>query len=268
MKVYISADIEGVTGVTIWEETERGGIGYEKACAQMTAEVAAACRGAFAAGADEIVVKDAHDSALNLDPNGLPKGVKLIRGWTKSVESMMALIDETYDITFFTGYHSEGGSNANPLAHTMTYSEMMTTKINGSRVSEMDINAWIAAQYGVPVGLVTGDKGLCDKAEKVLPGVVTVAVKDGVGEATVNLHPADAVELIDAKAKMAVENAKKGELRCIGIPQKLELELTFKEHMSACRASNYPGAVLKNEHTVVYEASSYADLLTAYSFMR
>ena len=80
----------------------------------MTAEVAAACRGAFAAGADEIVVKDAHDSALNLDPNGLPKGVKLIRGWTKSVESMMALIDETYDIAFFTSYHSEGSSNANP----------------------------------------------------------------------------------------------------------------------------------------------------------
>ena len=78
MKVYISADIEGVTGVMIWEETERGGIDYEKACAQITAEVAAACRGTFATEVDEIIVKDAHDSALNLDPNGLPKGIKFL----------------------------------------------------------------------------------------------------------------------------------------------------------------------------------------------
>ena len=131
MRVYISADIEGVTNVTDWTETERiDGKDYEWAREQMTREVSAACLGALEAGADEIVVKDSHDSALNLIPDKLPRGVKLIRGWAASTDSMMALVDRGFDLAFMVGYHSEGYSNKNPLAHTMTHARLMATKIN------------------------------------------------------------------------------------------------------------------------------------------
>lgn len=267
MRVYISADIEGVTDVTSWEETERGGIGYERAAEQMTAEVAAACRGAFSAGVDEIVVKDAHDSAMNLIHKDLPRDVKLFRGWADTPEAMMAGVGNGFDLVFLIGYHSEGGSNANPLAHTMTYSKLMVTRINGKRIAEMDLNAMIAASHQVPVALVTGDKGICSKAEIVLPGVVTVAVKEGIGGATVSMHPLDACDAIEKQARIAVENCKEGRCAPLSLPSRFELEFVFKEHMAAKSASNYEGASLTDEHTVRLKADSFQEMLTAYSFM-
>ena len=96
MKIYISADIEGVAGVTAWEETLANGRGYAEACRQMTAEVNAACEAAFAAGATEIVVKDAHDTARNLDHSALPAGVSLYRGWSGHPSGMIEGLDRTF----------------------------------------------------------------------------------------------------------------------------------------------------------------------------
>ena len=97
MKVYISADIEGCTFITDWKETEQGEEEYAQGRKIMTNEVVAACEGAIAAGATEIVIKDAHDSALNLIPYAFPEEATLIRGWTCTPESMVAGIDETFD---------------------------------------------------------------------------------------------------------------------------------------------------------------------------
>ena len=73
MKVYISADIEGVTGVTNWDETELYHAAHSAAAAQMTKDVVAACRAAISAGADEILLKDGHDSARNIIAEALPE---------------------------------------------------------------------------------------------------------------------------------------------------------------------------------------------------
>ena len=98
----------------------------------MTREVSAACLGALEAGADEVVVKDSHDSALNLIPDKLPKGgLSLSADGRLSTDSMMALVDRDFDLAFMVGYHSEGYSNKNPLAHTMSYTRLMSTKLNG-----------------------------------------------------------------------------------------------------------------------------------------
>ena len=268
MRVYISADIEGVTNVTDWTETERiGGTGYEWACEQMTREVSAACLGALEAGADEVVVKDSHDSALNLIPDKLPRGVKLIRGWAASTDSMMSLVDRDFDLAFMVGYHSEGYSNKNPLAHTMSYTRLMSTKLNGKLVSEMDNNVLICANHGVPIGLIAGDKALCDKAEAELPGVCVAAVKEGIGGATFSLHPLDACDLIKAQAYEAVKRLQKGEIKCIDMPEHFELEFMFKEHKDASNAANYIGAELVDAHTVVYRCDSFKEYITAYDFM-
>ena len=77
MKLFLSADIEGTTGITRWEETENGHSRYPYFANQMTREVAAACEGAMRAGVTDILIKDAHDSACNLIPNLLPEETRL-----------------------------------------------------------------------------------------------------------------------------------------------------------------------------------------------
>ena len=80
MQFYLSADIEGTCGIADWKETERGSaFDYEPFRKQMTAEVAAACQGALAGGADGLLVKDAHDSARNLDAAALPRETRIFR---------------------------------------------------------------------------------------------------------------------------------------------------------------------------------------------
>lgn len=268
MKVYISADIEGITDVTTWDETEQGKTGYREACQQMTAEVAAACRGAYRGGATEIVVKDAHDSALNLHHGDLPEGVRLIREWAGEPESMVALVNEGFDAAIFVGYHSMAASDLNPLAHTSTYTGLFEVKINGKRMSEMEINAMSCAQYKVPVIMVTGDEGICEETKKVLPSSVqTVASKRGVGKATVNEDPRKVVSDIDKKSEEAVRAFLNGEISCIEIPETLTLELTFREHARAKRAGHYPGAEQTGPYTVRFTTKNYRDMQIAYSFM-
>ena len=121
MKIYLSADIEGTCGICHWQETDRATpFDYTPYQQQMTREVAAACRGALAAGAEEVFVKDAHDSARNIDPMQLPRGIRINRGWSGDVLSMMTGLNrEKFDAVFFTGYHAWASCPGNPLSHTM-----------------------------------------------------------------------------------------------------------------------------------------------------
>lgn len=268
MKVYISADMEGVTGVTSWSETLReGGIGYDRACIQMGREVAAACRGALRAGAEEVVAKDSHDTGLNIPPDALPRKCRLLRGWCRNADSMMAYCDQGFDMAFMVGYHSEAYDDGNPLAHTSSNSRLLRVTVNGRRAAEMDINAYIAAGYGLPVALLTGDRGLCEKARVVLPGVRTVAVKEGIGAGTLNMNVDEACDLIEQRAFEAVKGFPEGNCRCLEIPEKFVLQIEYKDHMLAKGASLYPGTVRVDEHTVRIECSSVEELKTAYSFM-
>lgn len=117
MKVYISADIEGITGTTAWIETELNTQDIQPFLKQMTKEVEAAIEGAIAGGATEILLKDAHDSARNIDISNLPVNCKVIRGWTGDPMCMVAGLDESFDRAIFIGYHSKGKSPQPVSAH-------------------------------------------------------------------------------------------------------------------------------------------------------
>ncbi len=130
MKVYISADIEGVTGVTHWDETELQKDDSKVFREQMTAEVVAACEGALQGGATEIWIKDAHDSGRNLIASKLPKEACLIRGWTGHPFMMVQELDTSFSAVLMIGYHSRAGAGTSPLAHTMT-GELAHVTLNG-----------------------------------------------------------------------------------------------------------------------------------------
>ena len=191
MKIYISSDIEGTCGICSWEETESGSAAAEYFRKQMSREAAACAQGALDAGAEEVFVRDAHSSAKNIDPSMLPRRTRLLRGWPGDPFCMMSGLDRTFDAAAFTGYHAWASCSGNPLSHTMTR-EMESVKINGAYASEFMINAYIAGYVGVPVVFLSGDRALCDSAAEICPEISTVAVNEGIGNASVSIHPDEA----------------------------------------------------------------------------
>ncbi len=264
MKVFISADIEGITGTTDWDETEKKHAEYAEFREQMTAEVNAACQGALDAGAQEIWVKDAHDSARNLIAARLPREVKLLRGWSGHPYLMVSGLDATFDALLMIGYHARAGSNSNPLAHSMTTSAAFI-KVNEVYASEFMLNAYTAAFENVPVVFVSGDAGLCAEAAGLVPALTWVAVKQGSGGATLNLHPERAVEQIRAGVRQAL-SADHAACR-VALPAHFAVEIGFKQHTRAYAASFYPGASQKDAHTIRFETDHYFEVLRMITFV-
>lgn len=264
MKIFISADIEGVTGCTVWDETEKGRDLYSSFARQMTLEVKAACDGANEAGAKEILVNDAHDSGRNIDHNVLPKNTKLVRGWSGGLYSMVQELDESYDALMFVGYHSAASRDTNPLSHTMTTS-LDYIKINDKVASEFMIHSYIAAYLGVPVVFLSGDKGLCDDAKKMNENMVTVAVKEGRGNSTINIHPGLAIDMITEGAKEALNIERS---KCIiKLPQEFNVEIRYRQHKDAYRCSFYPGVTKIDENTISFKSKDYMEVLRMMNYL-
>ena len=83
LRVYISADMEGIGGLSATDD----GLGRKL----MTEEVNAAIAGAFAGGAMEVVVNDAHGSHTNLLQDLLDPRATLFRGSLKPYGMMQGL---------------------------------------------------------------------------------------------------------------------------------------------------------------------------------
>lgn len=265
MKVYISADIEGVCGATAWDEARKEQPTYREYQRQMTAEVAAACEGASRAGATEVVVKDAHGDGRNLVGSALPSPTKLVRGYSGHPFAMVQELDETFDAALFVGYHARAGSGGNPLAHTLSSRKLHEVRLNGRPASEYLLHCYAAALVRVPVVLVTGDQDLCDEVACVCPAATTVAVKQGHGATTINLHPSEAVARIRAGAKAAL-TADPSRAR-VTIPKRSRLEVVFKDQALAYAKSFYPGVELVDAHTVALETDDYFEVLRALVFL-
>ncbi len=265
MKLFISADIEGTAGVVNWKETEPGDQ-YAYFAGQMTKEVAAACEGALAGGVAEILVRDAHDSARNLNPAAMPRPVRLLRGWTGGPASMMDGLDATFQAAAMTGYHTCAGSTGNPLAHTMNLG-VEKAVLNGMPCSEFTINAMYAAYLGVPVVFISGDRMVCEMAREFCPGITTVATSEGLGGGSVGLHPQEATEQIRGQMEQAIRRFRQQQEAGepldgrIALPEHFSMEICYREHKKAYTASFYPGAVRTGAKSVAFEAGDYMDVL-------
>lgn len=259
MKVFISSDMEGTCGIVSWPETERSApFDYSPAQKQMSREVAAACRGALAAGAEEVLVKDAHDSARNIDPTVLPRGIRMNRAWSGDLLSMMSgLNKEEFGAVFFTGYHAWAGCPGNALSHTMN-GRNNRVSLNGVWCSEFLINAYTAGYFGVPVAMITGDSAICAFAKELIPAITTVPVNVGCGGGVTSLHPDEAVERIEAAAKEAVAHAAE----CVvPMPESFHMEIEFVKHHMAYSKHFYPGAYLKEDKTVCFDSTDWYEML-------
>lgn len=207
MKVYISADMEGVSGVVDPSQTDPALPEYARARKLMLGEVNAAVEGALAAGADEVLVNDSHWNMRNLMIEDLHPAAVLLSGAPKPF-SMMTGIDSTFDAAFFMGYHARAGSAAASIDHTYNGPDIVQDVwLNGVAIGEYGLNGALAGYFGVPVALITGDQTVCAQAKELLgEHVETVVVKEAIGRAAAkNLHPSHVHDLIRAGAERALK---------------------------------------------------------------
>ena len=263
MKIYISADLEGICGTSHWDEVTRGNERYPEFQKQMTAEVVAACRGAIEAGATEIWVRDGHDSAKNIIGSELPENTRLIRGWSRHPYMMMQELDSSFTAAIMIGYHARGGSDGNPLAHTMS-SRVALLTINDQPASEFLINYYTSLYEKVPVVFVSGDKELCEHAADIVPGIGAAATKYGAGDSTVNLHP----DHVCGQIQQGVERSLAGDLsaRLQSLPNRFEVQITYSSSLDGYKNSFFPGATLITPQTVRFEADDYFEVLKFFLF--
>lgn len=264
MKVYISVDIEGVAGITHWDEAEKNHADWPEFREQMTREAIAAIEGARMAGATDILVKDAHSSGRNIIASMLPADVRLVRSWMGHPLCMVQELDESFDAVMMIGYHSAAGSEANSLAHTLSH-DAAEIRINGRRASEYLIHALASSMLGVPTVFVSGDKGLMEEIEEVNAHVGRCAVKEGRGQSTVSLTPLAACNAI----REGTASALRGDLRAslLPMPEHIIVEIAYSNPVLAARHQWYPGMQHVGNRTVRFETNHYFDVLRMLNYV-
>ena len=257
MKVFISADIEGITTTTAGAEANPSHASYGPHAKQMTEEVLACIEGAKKAGATEIVVRDAHGPGLNIDPTRMPSGVTLLRSWTGHPYSMAEGIDQTFDAAMFVGYHSPASKMGNPMSHTI--SSRCNIKINGAIACEFLIYSYACALEGVPTVFLSGDKMLCEDSAALHPKLVTCAVKDGIGGMTINYSTEDTLKNLKELSEKALSQDLQNAL--VKLPDRFEVEFCCRDHAHAEKISYFPGVVKKDETTVTFQSDDFFEVL-------
>jgi D-amino peptidase len=264
-KLFISADIEGCGGIALSAEAHSNEAVYAPFAREMTDEVVAVCEAALEAGAGEIVVKDGHGAADNIDPFAMPRGVTLIRGKSGHPFNMMFGLDSSFDAVLFVGYHAPAGNPGSPLAHTST-GESNYLLLNGERMSEFLLNAYSAAYCGTPVIFLSGDQAICEIAGQKIPGIVTVASKRGYGAAAANVSRPELMDSLRAGVKKALAEGP-GKIPPLPLPRRFTYQVNLKDLRRAYRMSFYPGMKQIDPATLQLESGDWMDIVTAHSFV-
>ncbi|MEZ5777151.1 MAG: M55 family metallopeptidase [Paracoccaceae bacterium] len=264
MKVYISVDIEGIAGISHWDEALKSGPDHAEFRTLMTNEAIAACEAAIAAGASDIYLRDAHETARNLEIGRIPSGVRLIRGWSGHPYKMIQELDDSFDALVMVGWHGPAADGGNPLSHTMTGTYANIT-LNGVPLSEFGIHALLAATHRVPVVFLSGDAAVCAEARQTNPAITTVETKYGHGASIISLTPADSCERIRQDVARALKTDPAEQV----LPRhdRYRLDLRFSHHEMAYRRAFYPGASLIAADTIRVESDTPFEIARALCFM-
>lgn len=225
LKIYISADMEGVAGAVTGDQLGPTGFEYARFREFMTREVLAAIQAAKEAGATEIVVSDSHGNGENLLIDLLPKDVRVIRSFPRKL-SMMAGIDKTFDAVMFVGYHASTNNPRGVRAHTFSSASLTRVALNGVEVTEGAFNAAIAGHFGVPVVMIAGDDAAIAEVRALVGNIEGAETKKSLGFHSANtLTPQAAQELIFQRAKAALTRLKDFKPYVLKTPVTLEVSL-------------------------------------------
>ncbi len=255
MKVYISADMEGATGVTSSGQCSPKKNEYKRFRKLLTGDVNAAVKGAREAGAEEVLVNDSHGPMTNIMIEELEEKARLISGSNKPLLQMQG-IDESFDAAFFVAYHAHEGTPGGVINHTVAGSAVEEITFNGEVVGETGINARIAGYFGVPVVLVTGDDKVAEEAKSQIPKIHAVTVKKGLDRfAGECLPPSETEEMIAEGAEKALQDADNITPLCPEGP--VIFRLKYKTTPSAAMAELFPSVKRVGAKTVEIADNDY-----------
>lgn len=264
MKVFISADIEGVTGTTHDDQTGGASDDYRRARKWMTDDVNAAIEGALEAGAKEIYVKDAHGNGRNILLDEMKKEACLITGWD-TLMSMVQGLDETFDALILIGYHSMVGTEKGIMAHTYTGS-IKQISLNGQPIGEPELSALTAGYYGVPTVFIAGDDTAVNELKGFLGDIPCAVTKYGMGSDSGRImHPEITGQSIREGVSKALSDLSQFK------PFKMELPIRMTLKMAKAKTAELisfiPGVERISLDEVSYEAADVMLMLRMFRVM-
>lgn len=264
MRVFISVDIEGCTGIVGFSQCGRpDGHHYDYPFARrmMTHDVNAAVRGAKAAGAKQIVIKDGHATCKNLLIDELETGVELISGIGSGKDGMMDGIDESFDAAMLVGYHAMAGTLGGMMEHALV-GGLHRFWINGELAGEIAASAAVAGDYGVPLVCVTSDAAGVRETQQLLPQCARFSTKEGYGKFMGRLkHPSETGPGIEAAARTGCTKAKS--IPPYRIEGLITMRAEFHKVEEADMAETLSGLTRIDGYTLEWERPTF---LQAHSF--
>lgn len=259
--VYVSADIEGCATLVHWDEVRPGSsAAYDRARRILIAEVNAALEGAFSAGVRSAWVNDAHSNMRNLVSPGLDARARLVTGRAKPLYMLEGINAQTDALAFFIGYHGAIGDRDAVMGHTYSPRVVFECRLAGQVAGELTINAALAGYYGVPVGLVSGDRTTLDEARRNIPWAQTVETKRSVSYYAAECRsPYEVQEALRAASAAAV--ARRGDAKLFQLAPPITLEIDTMKTSQADALAHVPGFSRPAARTIVFSSD---DMLAVY----
>jgi D-amino peptidase len=264
MKIYVSADMEGVSGITHPAQCRPNHPDYGRFRRLMTEEVNAAVAGAVEAGATEVLVNDGHLTMTNVTIEDLHPAASLISGTNKLLGQMEG-IDESFDGVFFVGYHQGDGQGDGVINHTHLSVALRSVRINGELADEAYINAGVAGAFGVPVALLTGDDLVCARAGERFEGITVARTKRAIDRLTAENRPVQVVrELICEKAAAATRRLAAAEGPVAAPEGPIRFEMEFRSTSAAQICLLFGGVERVSPTAVTFERDTYLEAVRQY----
>jgi D-amino peptidase len=260
LKVYISADMEGISGVVSADQLSPSGFEYAQARQWMTGDVLAAIEGAREAGATEFVVSDSHGNGQSLLLDKFPADIpiSIVRSFPRPL-GMMEGLDSSFAAAMFIGYHAATTSSAGVRAHTISSALLTKIALNGTPMSEAGINAAIAAEIGVPVVLITGDDAIVNESRERFGAIDGVVVKRAIGfHSAATLTPEVAQASIRQHAKAAL--SRRAEMKPYTMTKPINLDISFKNYRPVELLGYLPNVKRTDAHTVRFVGRDMTDV--------
>ncbi|MEV6163236.1 M55 family metallopeptidase [Streptomyces sp. NPDC052052] len=258
MKVLISVDLEGISGIVHPTETNPDRYDYERGRSLMTAEANSVIAGVLdAEPAATVWVADAHGPFRNLLPEELDRRARLVRGKPRPL-GMLGGLDDRTDAVLFIGYHARAGGGPAVLAHTMN-DGILDVRVAGRSMGEIGLNAAMAGHLGVPVVLLSGDDSACAELRDLVPAATTVEVKQALGQlAAVALHPEEARERLRRGAADAI--TRRAQVSPLTLAGPVEVEVDLSAPFTVDLATLVPGVSRSGDgRTVAFTTDDFGD---------
>jgi len=264
MRLYISADIEGIAGVVSRGNLTPGGFEYEQACDWMTDAVLATCETVRELGATEVVVSDSHGNGQNLRFGRMPGYVSLVRSWPRPLGMMQGVEIGRFDGALLIGYHAGGASPSGVLAHTISGEFFHEIRLNGVTVPEAGVSAAIAGHFGVPVLMIAGDDVAVAEALDLLGDIAGACLKTSYGFLSA-LNPAP--ETADRRLREGVRAAvaRIGKVQPYVIEGPVDLRIRLRTRFTAEWLSYLQDVERPDAFTIRYPAR---DIVAASRFLQ